>query len=300
MKYLFTGALVAAATVAAAPASAATLELEPSSEWKLRAYDDKCRMIGSFGEGDNAVMLWLEKGSPGPFLNVSLIGRPFRSPFGSWIELAFLPGKPINRGYIGTTSSKGRPVITMFGVAPISFDPDDGSQTSMADDKEVIDLSTEVEKNFASPDILAERYEAVQAFELSGPLVQKVSLKTGGLGAVMQQLDRCIEAMAQKRSIAMGTDATTLNVASWAMQIQRDYPSYLLRDKAIGSVGVRVEISPEGRATFCEVTKYEGSAGFTDPACLGMLRYSRFNPATDMDGNPVAGNYSTRISYRVN
>ena len=99
-------------------------------------------------------------------------------------------------------------------------------------------------------------------------------------------------------SLARG--ATTRNERRWAARIQENYPSRALREEIEGTVGVRVSVSPDGRVATCAVTASSGSRILDDAACKGMQRYARFNPALDAAGNPTTGNYSTRITYRLN
>ena len=94
--------------------------------------------------------------------------------------------------------------------------------------------------------------------------------------------------------------ATTRNESRWAARIQENYPSRALREETEGTVGVRVTVTPDGRATGCSVTASSGSSILDDAACRGMERYARFNPALDAAGNPTTGSYSTRITYRLN
>jgi protein TonB len=99
-------------------------------------------------------------------------------------------------------------------------------------------------------------------------------------------------------SLARG--ATTRGEGRWAARIQENYPSRALREEIEGTVGVRVTVTPDGRATGCQVTASSGSSILDDAACKGMERYARFNPALDAAGNPTSGSYSTRITYRIN
>lgn len=94
--------------------------------------------------------------------------------------------------------------------------------------------------------------------------------------------------------------ATTRNERRWAAQIQENYPSRALREETEGTVGVRVTVTADGRATGCQVTASSGSSILDDAACRGMERYARFNPALDASGNETTGSYSTRITYRLN
>ncbi|UAB78345.1 energy transducer TonB [Erythrobacter sp. SCSIO 43205] len=86
----------------------------------------------------------------------------------------------------------------------------------------------------------------------------------------------------------------------WAGRIQENYPSRALREEIEGTVGVRVTVTPDGRATGCQVTSSSGSSILDDAACKGVERYGRFNPALDDAGNPTTGSFSTRITYRLN
>jgi protein TonB len=94
--------------------------------------------------------------------------------------------------------------------------------------------------------------------------------------------------------------ARTKNERSWAARIQENYPARALREEIEGTVGVRVTVTADGRATGCSVTASSGSDILDAAACAGMERYARFEPALDDAGNPTTGSYSTRITYRLN
>jgi protein TonB len=94
--------------------------------------------------------------------------------------------------------------------------------------------------------------------------------------------------------------ARTKNERSWASRIQENYPARALREEIEGTVGVRVTVTPDGRAAGCSVTASSGSDILDAAACQGMERYARFEPALDDAGNPTSGSYSTRITYRLN
>jgi protein TonB len=94
--------------------------------------------------------------------------------------------------------------------------------------------------------------------------------------------------------------ARTKNERSWAARIQENYPARALREEIEGTVGVRVSVTPDGRATGCSVTASSGSDILDAAACAGMERYARFDPALDNDGNPTTGSYSTRVTYKLN
>ncbi|OYW47237.1 MAG: energy transducer TonB [Sphingomonadales bacterium 32-68-7] len=92
---------------------------------------------------------------------------------------------------------------------------------------------------------------------------------------------------------------TPENQRSWSQRIQDNYPARAVRDEIEGTVGVQVTVGPNGRVTACSVTSPSGSSILDEAACTDITRYGRFNPAWDAAGNPIAGNWSTRIQYRL-
>lgn len=94
--------------------------------------------------------------------------------------------------------------------------------------------------------------------------------------------------------------ATPLNAERWLSRIYANYPSTPLRRDLSGSVRLRVLVIPNGRAVMCEVLESTAPSITQTAACLGMERYSRFDPALGSDGEPTNGLYETTITYRLN
>jgi protein TonB len=86
----------------------------------------------------------------------------------------------------------------------------------------------------------------------------------------------------------------------WAARIQENYPARAAREEIEGTVGVRVTVTPDGRATGCSVTSSSGSDILDAAACKDLERYARFDPAWDKAGNPISASWSTRITYKLN
>ena len=92
----------------------------------------------------------------------------------------------------------------------------------------------------------------------------------------------------------------TKNERSWAARIQENYPQRAAREEIEGTVGVRVTVTAEGRATGCSVTASSGSNILDAAACKDLERYARFEPALNDAGDPISASWSTRITYRLN
>jgi periplasmic protein TonB len=92
----------------------------------------------------------------------------------------------------------------------------------------------------------------------------------------------------------------TKNERSWVARIIENYPARAAREELEGTVGVRVTVTAEGRATGCTVTSSSGHGILDESACKDVERYARFDPAWDDAGNPISASWSTRITYKLN
>lgn len=87
------------------------------------------------------------------------------------------------------------------------------------------------------------------------------------------------------------------NPGNWATT--NDYPTRALREEREGTTGFRVTVGPDGRVTGCSVTSSSGSPDLDDATCANVTRRARFNPATDGEGQPTAGSYSSRVRWVI-
>ena len=87
------------------------------------------------------------------------------------------------------------------------------------------------------------------------------------------------------------------NPANWATT--NDYPTRALREEREGTTGFRVTVGPDGRVTSCSVTSSSGSPDLDEATCSNVTRRARFNPATDGEGNPTTGQYSSRVRWVI-
>ena len=87
------------------------------------------------------------------------------------------------------------------------------------------------------------------------------------------------------------------NPGSWATT--DDYPSRALREEREGVTRFTVQVSPEGRVTDCTVTGSSGSPDLDEAACRSISRRARFNPATNGEGEKVAGTYSNSVRWQI-
>ena len=109
---------------------------------------------------------------------------------------------------------------------------------------------------------------------------------------------RPAEPVARPPSKARGVQPK--NQRSWAARIQDNYPRRAAQEEIEGTVGVRVTVTADGKATGCSVTSSSGSGILDEAACKDLERYGRFDPALNDAGDPISASWSTRITYKLN
>jgi protein TonB len=115
---------------------------------------------------------------------------------------------------------------------------------------------------------------------------------------VTQEPVRAAEPVERPPSKARGVQPK--NQRSWAARIQDNYPRRAAQEEIEGTVGVRVTVTADGKATACSVTKSSGSDILDGAACKDLERYGRFDPALNDAGDPISASWSTRITYKLN
>lgn len=78
-----------------------------------------------------------------------------------------------------------------------------------------------------------------------------------------------------------------------------DYPKDALIHDRKGMVKFDVSVDPVGKATECVVTQSSGHADLDKVSCDLMIQRARFHPATDAEGRPVAGRYSSKVNWTM-
>ncbi len=287
------------ATFAAAPVAAEDLVLEPASEWKLREYDDKCRMSRIFGTGEDSVTLWLDQGGEQPTYNLTLIGRPMRNPYGTNISIQFAPEPEYSRAYLQAKSSKGRPVISLFGTR---LTPTKAERELLGLD-EASERSDEPVPLEAPRSMSDDRIAAITELRLGRALMKPMVLRTGALAEPLSRLQTCAEKVTElvARNTALAAiPPQPTEIERWAGIIQQNYPKHLIRAGEEARVAVRLTISKQGKPSYCEITNVRGLTSFNDTVCLLLLRHATFKPARSADGTAIAARYATRVTFRLN
>jgi TonB family protein len=268
-----------------APAAAEdNVILAPSSEWRFREYDDRCRASRTFGEGENRTSLWIEQGGAESIYNLTLIGQPLRDPYGPAVRLRFGENEEITRSYIFAKSSRGRPVLRMYGVTTTQPDLDR-------------------KKDSKAPDISIDQdaMAMIDRLHLRNSIRNPLTLELGPMTAPLSFLKSCGERLSVLLSEA-GRPLTSearppkpIESDDWLTA--SDYPDYLVRAQMQGTLTARLTVGTNGKATGCFVVESNKPQLFDDAVCLGLMKRAQFEPAINTMGEPVASYYFYKISF---
>ena len=87
------------------------------------------------------------------------------------------------------------------------------------------------------------------------------------------------------------------NAAQWVTT--DDYPTSDIRLGHTGTVRFRLAIDARGRVTDCTIVASSGYEGLDKATCRNLSRRARFEPATDANGEKVAGSYAGTIRWVI-
>ncbi|WP_068073362.1 energy transducer TonB [Novosphingobium lentum] len=87
------------------------------------------------------------------------------------------------------------------------------------------------------------------------------------------------------------------NPGNWATS--NDYPSRALREERAGTTGFHVTVGTDGKVADCSITRSSGSPDLDQATCDNIRRRARFTPATDGEGNPTTGSYSSSVRWVI-
>ncbi len=292
----------AAAHAAAGDAGKDVLTLKPSSDWKLKKYEDKCRMRRNFGVGDDSVSLWIDQGSPIQSYNLTLMGRPLRHPYGTDLTVQFAPEPEYTRQYIKLKSSKDRPVIVLFGarLTPIWADRETEDQAGKQSDEDHVDLAAG-EMGGSPTNASPEEIAAITELRLARALINPVTLKTGSMADPLTRLQDCAIALHEEiyNNTRLGSPPNPIETDRWIPLIQESYPSQLLHANQEGRIELIVTIGTDGRPVFCEAEVLGGQSVFNDTVCLIIMKHALFEPGKNAQGEAVVSRYTTKVTFII-
>lgn len=294
--------LAAAGMLQAGPARAedqdAVITLEPSSAWHLDVGEHRCRLARKFGEGDSATLFAIDQWEPSDGAIWMVAGPPVK-PFREGRETAFAFGPD---GDAGTFDLLGMSFET-FGNSVQHF-----SHFTSAERGEV---NPEERDYLADPRSLpvldAEGAGGVEWLTLNQRGRPTVKLQFGSLRKPLAALNICMANLVERWGFdpeeerRVVSPPIVLNMKKVVDEVVKRYPFSAVNRGAQADFHIRLTVSAEGGIENCVLLNQTVSDNFDldDHPCAVFKRHAQFEPARDVDGNPVRTYYTNRIVYRV-
>lgn len=288
MRTLIAAALAAAIPSPALPAEE-MLRLEPTSPWNIDYADDSCALKREFGQAPDGALLELRQFAPDEAFSVlvAMDKHDFhlRPP-----KVRFLPEaepRTIDRA-MHFEDKRGMKAVKWYDrFAPEAPAPQ-------------LTPTPESDKGSKAPET------AVNALEVASTFGRTVVLMTGEMHKPMEAMRACLDELITHWGVDAAAHRTLSQHAEpdaqlvWAREIQKYYPSEMLRQGKGAEVSVRMMVDAKGTPTECHIQIKSQDPMFEQTACEQMMRAARFKPALDAAGRPIASFWTTRIVYRIN
>jgi TonB family protein len=287
--------------LATQPASAAvkTTSLQPTSKWVVNYADDYCRLGRQFGEGENALTLFIDRYSPSQSFRISFAGKPIKDLLlDGKVRLRFGPNEADQT--LDTLAGKFEDktpsliIVPAIRMAPIPKDE--------MERYEIAKKSGDTH-DFKFTEMDDARVKAVKQLSIFKSKNNEMRLETGSMSKPMAVMAQCIDQLVASWGVDVKRHANLTqkvkpmkNASTWLDD--DDYPKEMLRNGQPGVVNFRLSIDEKGMPTACHIQKTHREKGFDDTVCKAMMRKARFSPALDADKMPIASYYIATVNFR--
>lgn len=294
----FVPALVVALSWPGTPAGARdVLRLQPSTKWVLEYADENCRLIRSFGQGDQQISLVLDQFEPGDQFRVMLVGKPLKVRSGTANgRLRFGPNEAESKFEAEAATLGEKPALLVLEsqrLAPLTREEQAAS-----------DRANRRGDRFDPAPIGTAREAAATWLEVTRAVPQDLVLVTGPMSQPMAALRKCSWDTVKHWGLDVEQQKTLTRkvspknrAAAWLNP--SDYPASMVRGGYQGLVTVRMIVDSEGKPTSCHVQWSTQPKEFDAVVCGSTMTRARFEPALDAQGKPVPSFYVLTVRFQL-
>lgn len=295
--------LLAAAALAllgaAAPVEAIDppLVLQPSSPWVVNYAVDSCRLIRTFGEGDQRVRLEFRTFAPEKWFWLLVSGEPVGSGSSAIARLRyrFDPDSRDIAGYALRGKLDEKTYAVMFQTSFETRDAREAESKAYRRDREAY------ESRRGEFDL--EREAKVDALEIGLTARRRIVLKLGTMRPPMDAARACLDDLLESWGVDAKIQKSLTRPAvpivspeNWLKS--SDFPQKMFADGLNDSVNFRLTVDPTGMPTDCSVLTMESKPAFIKATCDTLMKRARFKPALNSQGKPVASIYVNTVIWR--
>lgn len=264
------------------------LVLAPSSGWVVDYAEDSCALRRAFSAGSDTATLQFRQAAPGDLFELTIMsGTLQRTRQAPSIRYQAVDEWSRPDGVLLADDDASHGVVFSDSLRPPALRPK-GSAWPMWPDAE-----------------RDARETAVTELEVTGSFERDLTLRVGAMHAPMEAMRACLRELVTHWGLdgrvqeTLSRRVQPVEQRGWSRQILGAYPVDMLRQGKSGRVQVRLIVGADGMPTNCVAIKGTAEPSFETAACTSAMRYARFDPALDAQGQPVASHWSTTIVYQT-
>jgi TonB family protein len=247
--------------------------LTPSTPWKVDYAEEECRLLRTFGTGEDAVTMRLARGSGLQSFDMVIAGTNVPRLGGEVkVTMTLEPqGTEGNfEGYSMSVPKRPENFIRWFDGDPRILD----SVTN----KQQVRLSADKRFNVAM--LWSDGKSALKALQTCHDDLLK------GWGVDVDAI-RAAKAPAEP----LGSPGR------WVTN--NDYPLEEMRQEIEGTVTFQLKVNAEGAVEKCLILRSSNVATFDQLTCKLMMQRAKFKPALDASDRPMASSYVNRVRWQI-
>ena len=302
ISLIYSVAIIAVANPVLASGNQKVMLLKPSSAWNVNYAKDGCTLGRQFGEGDDRVLVVLNRYGPGDGFGMTVSGKSMKvSDINGIAKVQFGPSEVVQSLDYAPGNLGKLPTFVFNGgirIAPLSSAELKLREKGFGKRSTKTYASTEPEK------IDGARLTAVKYIEFGRPLNHVVRLETGSMRSPLAALDKCTDELTthwgidyEKHKNLRQKARPVNNPGEWVTQ--NDYPPKMLQSGQPANIAFRLDIGADGKPTGCYIQAATHPKEFDSAVCGSILNRARFSPAMDAQGNSINSYYLGRVNFRL-
>ena len=299
LQTAFFAAAVALIITALSPAAFAAAPLQPAGRWTIDYAPNECRLVRTFGTGDDAVTLLMRRGSSPDQADLIIAGKALpKLPRQTDIELRMQPSGTLLTYPALPTEIRGRPerILQVFNADFGNLTPLVSSQqlTISIAQQPVATLELD-DSSRAIRDLDACYGKLLAKWGIDAAIAAQSPTQPKRIGTPEQTNPGIVVAL-----LVSGPNAS--RPRSWvetAWVTPMDYPTEALQEERGGSVVAALSLNAQGRVEQCRVVVGSGFAPLDHRTCEILTQRARYSPARDAAGVAVPSSTVERIIWRI-
>jgi TonB family protein len=246
--------------------------LSPTTPWTMDYAEKECRLVRSFGEGDQQIVLRIARGTSPTLVDMMVAG----------------PSVPNHQS----------PFMVKMKIEPTSVTREFSGYTQKLEAQKLVLL-----RWYDADLFIYSTNGEIDNLLISDAGRLSITLKIGGMRKAFAALAKCHGELIAAHGGPL-TSTQTLGspprvigqVGNWLST--DDYPKDSLRKGQGGLTVFALDVGETGTVSGCRVVISNGIKDLDDQACTLLLKRAKFAPATNAAGEPIRSTFLSRINWR--